>query len=172
MVSMPIVVALVVVLVAGQVKSPVGVKDLEHRVEVAVNTQRRSHGLSEVASNGKLAEVARAHSRDMARRGFFSHVNPEGRDARQRLRAASFECRHIVSENLYMTSLYSRVTITNGKKTYDWKTPERLAAEVVDGWMNSQGHRQNILTMGYTGAGVGIAIASDDNVYVTQVFCG
>jgi uncharacterized protein YkwD len=143
--------------------------DVESRVHALVNGERQSHKLPVLPSNEKLAEVARAHSRDMVRRNFFSHVNPDGQEPRQRTDDAM--CPRIVSENLYMTSLYSRVTITNGKESYDWKTPDALGKEIVNGWMNSAGHRENIITSGYAITGIGVAI-TDDTLYVTQMFCG
>jgi uncharacterized protein YkwD len=46
-----------------------------------------------------------------------------------------------------------------------------LAEVVVDGWMDSPGHRENILEDGYGLQGIGVAISSDEEVFVTQNFC-
>ena len=52
----------------------------------------------------------------------------------------------------------------------DWKEQNELAASVVNNWMGSFGHRQNILESNYDKEGIGVAIASNDEVYVTQNF--
>jgi uncharacterized protein YkwD len=137
-----------------------------------VNDQRRAHHLPAIASDSGLADITRAHSADMVRRGFFDHVNPDGRDPRRRVEAAGHPCRTVVSENIYEAILYSRIVITNGQKAYDWKTLDQIANEIVNGWMASEGHRANILGTGYSATAVGIAVSSNDEVYATQVFCG
>jgi uncharacterized protein YkwD len=50
-------------------------------------------------------------------------------------------------------------------------TMEEIASQVVNGWMNSPGHRENILNARYDREGIGIAVSSDGKVYVTQNFC-
>lgn len=52
----------------------------------------------------------------------------------------------------------------------DWKGEDELAQSIVDNWMGSIGHRQNILSSMYYWEGIGVAIASNDEVYVTQNF--
>jgi uncharacterized protein YkwD len=49
---------------------------------------------------------------------------------------------------------------------------DQIAATTSKGWMDSPGHRQNILDKGYTRTGIGVAVAGDDKVYITQMFCG
>jgi uncharacterized protein YkwD len=49
---------------------------------------------------------------------------------------------------------------------------EQISLTTTKGWMDSSGHRQSILEKDYKRAGVGVAIASDNKVYITQVFCG
>ena len=67
--------------------------------------------------------------------------------------------------------LYSSTTYINGVPSHDWNTQEEIAIVAVEGWMNSQGHRENILDPSYDRAGIGVAIAEDDRVYITQNFC-
>jgi uncharacterized protein YkwD len=60
----------------------------------------------------------------------------------------------------------------SGKEmTFDWNTVGKIAESTVDGWMRSPGHRQTILTSRYDKTGIGIAIASNDQVLITQLFC-
>ena len=55
--------------------------------------------------------------------------------------------------------------------TYEWNTADKIARTSVEGWMASHGHRENILNKRYEKTGVGIAIAANDQVLMTQVFC-
>jgi uncharacterized protein YkwD len=48
---------------------------------------------------------------------------------------------------------------------------ETITGTTLKGWMDSDSHRENILQNDYTREGVGVAIGSDDKVYITQVFC-
>jgi uncharacterized protein YkwD len=77
-----------------------------------------------------------------------------------------------VGENIYQNNLYSRVTTEKKRTTYDWSSMEEIAATTLKGWMTSAGHRQSILDMNYTQEGIGVSIAPDDKVYITEVFCG
>jgi len=65
-------------------KPPVEPQILENRVLDLINAERAQHRLKPLKINAKLSDLARAHSRDMARRGFFDHVNPEGQSPAQR----------------------------------------------------------------------------------------
>jgi uncharacterized protein YkwD len=127
-----------------------------------------------------MSTIARGHSRDMAARAFFSHTNPEGQDATARGKLAGFTCRKQITrntfheglgENLFQDNLYTRIRITGNERSYDWNTFEDIAAHSVKGWMNSPGHRRNILDKNYGQTGIGIAVSDDDKVYITQLFC-
>jgi uncharacterized protein YkwD len=115
----------------------------------------------------------------MLRRSFFSHVNPDGDGASARGRKSGFECErregrrliHGLAENIYQTTSYARINIRNGVRSYDWKTPAEIAVSIVDGWMKSRGHRENILESGVSRTGIGVAVSPEGKVLVTQVFC-
>jgi uncharacterized protein YkwD len=153
--------------------------DLERRINALVNKERASKRLDALRLDDQLSKIARAHSADMARRNFFSHVNPEGRDASARGEQVGYACQktyesHItagLAENIFQGNLYSRVRTQGNEKIYDWNSPDALAAESVEGWMNSPGHRRNILEKNYSETGMGVAVSADDKVYVTQLFC-
>jgi len=175
--------ALVAILISFLLQRPgqpnIRIPDLEKRVHTLINKERTSRKVSALQFDEKLAKIARAHSQDMARRSFFNHVNPDGQDPTARGAAAGYVCRKVlgnlitegIAENIYQGNLYSRVRTRGTEKSYDWNSPEKIATEGVTGWMNSTGHRRNILEKGYEKTGIGIAIAKDDKVYVTQVFC-
>ena len=71
-----------------------------------------------------------------------------------------------------MGTLYSQVTarIVDGRRNvfYRWYTPEELAGEVVRAWLDSPGHRDNLLAPRYTHEGIGVAFGEDGMVFVTQ----
>jgi hypothetical protein len=135
---------------------------LQGLVRKLTNDVRARHGLSVLQSSGRLDAVARAHSADMCRRGFFDHTNPDGAGPAQRLATAFPEYRGSAGENIFMID--SSQDLIRGPHDR-----ARVAAQLVDGWMESPGHRQNILEPGYTHLGVGIHATTDD-VFATQLF--
>ena len=153
--------------------------DLERRVHHLVNERRAHAHLKPLAFDERLAKIARAHSQDMVRRNFFNHVNPDRLDPTARGKRAGYICRkeyagHFtqgLGENLLEEPLYRRIRIGGGARIYDWHSSEELATLSVKGWMNSSGHRRNILEPKYDKTGVGIAISGENRVYITQVFC-
>lgn len=152
--------------------------DLEKRIHAMVNRERTSHGLSPLAWDEALSRVARGHSKDMAGRGFFSHNSPEGRDLLFRYRQQGYTCAlrtgniiHTGAENIALNSLYRSITTINGVAYPDWNTAEQIALSTVQGWMNSPGHRKNILTPHWRNQGIGVFISAEDKVYITQNFC-
>lgn len=157
----------------------VRIPDLEQRTHVLINKERTTRKLSALQFDDKLARIARAHSQDMARRNFFSHVNPDGQNPTARGEAAGYICRKVsgntitegLAENIFQGNLYSSVRIRGNQKSYDWNSPGKIATEGVTGWMNSTGHRRNILDKTYRKTGIGIAVSKDDKVYITQIFC-
>src|SRR5690606_22274952 len=97
--------------------------DLEERMLELVNAERASAGLSPLEPDPALVPVARAHSKDMFARGYFSHYSPEGEDLTDRLR--EYEVRFLTAgENLALA-------------------PTLVGAH--QGLMRSPGHRANIL---------------------------
>jgi uncharacterized protein YkwD len=156
------------------------ISNLERRVHDLINKERLGHKLMALAFDERLSKIARGHSQDMAARDFFSHTNPEGQDATARGKLAGFTCRKQIArntfseglgENLFQDNLYSRIRISGSERSYDWNTLEDIAAHSLKGWMNSPGHRRNILEKNYGQTGIGIAVSDDDKVYITQLFC-
>lgn len=125
---------------------------IEQDIFEKINQIRSDHQLMTLLLLPELTDVARGHSADMAFRKFFDHLTPEGNGPGFRLRAQSIPFQS-VSEN---------IALERGNKD--------LAASVVEGWMNSPGHRANILQPDVVATGVGIAQAADGTIYFTQVF--
>ncbi|ONH29750.1 CAP domain-containing protein [Pseudofrankia asymbiotica] len=132
--------------------APVSPGEADRLAEVIMltNLQREQHGLRPLTPEPRLAIAAAAHSADMARRHFFDHSSPEGRQVSDRVEAAGYQYA-TVAENI--------------------AAGQRTPMEVVAGWMNSPGHRRNILLPEITEIGVGYAVSDDVyGCYWTQVF--
>ena len=122
---------------------------MEKEVLALVNKVRAENGLSALTWAEDVANVARAHSRDMINRGFFSHTNPDGLSPFDRLKNSGISYR-TAAEN-----------IAYGQKT---------AEAVMNSWMNSSGHRANILNKNVKEIGVGAVKSQNGTVYWTQMF--
>jgi uncharacterized protein YkwD len=158
---------------------------LEARIHELINIQRQQNGLSTLSYDSFLASIARGHSYDMSLRNFFEHVNPDGMNARARGEWAGYPCvrdygRYYtegISENIalvYRYDEYRDLIAPNGtivETEYFWSTEDYIANKVVNGWMNSEGHRNNILDYHFQQEGIGIAFASDNGIYITENFC-
>ncbi|MEU1406698.1 sigma-70 family RNA polymerase sigma factor [Streptomyces sp. NPDC005728] len=105
------------------------------QVVALVNKERAAAGCGPLTENAQLERAAQGHSDDMAARNFFEHTNPDGADPGQRITAAG-----------YRWSTYGE-NIAKGQQT-----PE----SVMDSWMNSPGHRANILNCSFKEIGVGV----------------
>jgi uncharacterized protein YkwD len=114
-----------------------------------VNAERATAGCGAVAREDRLTVAARGHSADMAARGYFSHTTPEGVEFATRITQAGYVWRG-AGEN-----------IAKG-----YRTPQ----QVMTGWMNSAGHKANILNCGFRDLGVGVAAAADGTLLWTQDF--
>ncbi len=154
--------------------------ELERQVHQLTNQYRTQNGLSSLSWDDELSNIARNHSQDMASRNYFSHETPEGTNPTGRGTSQGYKCEKIIgnimyigiAENIFQNNLAYRVWYTGGIPTsYEWNSQEEIAQTTVDGWMDSPGHRKNILTKTFDQEGIGIEIASDDKVYITQNFC-
>ena len=167
--------------------SPLNRREVEKWVVEFTNEKRTNSGLQPLRDDDAISDIARAHSEDMARLGLLSH-DIGGNDPTERAMAAGYNCRaHIgggwysfgLSENIYE---YPRVIQWRGlgrsyRPTDYIRDAEAMARELVAGWMNSPGHRDNILDKDSRRIGVGIAIRetpeygySHETVYATQNF--
>ncbi|MEU4077760.1 CAP domain-containing protein [Streptomyces venezuelae] len=117
------------------------------QVIALVNQERAKAGCGPLTANATLARAAQGHSDDMAARDFFDHTNPDGADPGDRVTAAG-----------YPWSTYGE-NIAMGQSS-----PE----SVMEAWMNSPGHRANILNCSFKEIGIGIH--SQGGPYWTQVF--
>ncbi|BDH60209.1 hypothetical protein MTP04_03390 [Lysinibacillus sp. PLM2] len=122
------------------------IKAIENEVIALTNQERAKQGLPPLKQNWELSRVARYKSEDMSDKNYFSHTSPTYGSPFNMIK--SFGISHsAAAEN-----------IAQGQRT---------AAEVVKAWMNSSGHRANILNGTYTEIGVGY---DPDGNYWTQMF--
>lgn len=121
------------------------------QVVTLVNKERASNGLQPVTSDSRLAKLAQMKAEDMAKNGYFSHTSPTYGSAFDMMKTYGISYK-TAGEN-----------IAKGQKT---------AQAVMNGWMNSSGHRANILKSDYTKIGVGCAKSSDGTIYWVQMFKG
>jgi len=153
---------------------------VEQNLTRYTNAERRAAGRSAVAGDPALARVARGHSRDMARRGYYAHESPEGDLFVDRYREAGYDCRVRVnrsavatgSENIAVTWAFERVT-THGAAEYH-VTESEIARGLVRQWMASPDHRRNLLLPYWDDVGHGVVVTEVDGrtkVYATQNFC-
>lgn len=167
--------------------SPLNRGEIEKWVIEFTNEERVSAGLQPFRHDAAISDIARSHSEDMARLGFMSH-DIEGRDPTDRAMAAGYDCRAYSEDGSYSYGLseniaeHPRVTQWRGlgmsyRPVGYYHDAEEAAQELVQGWMNSPGHRENILDRGAHRLGVGIAIreASEygyvsETIYATQNF--
>ena len=157
----------------------INVGELESLIHQLVNEERRRNGLESLGYDDKLTAIARNHSADMADSDYFSHENLAVEGPTERGIRQGYECRkdygtsytYGIAENIHQNWLYSSITYVGLTSIKNWSTSEKIAVETVNGWMNSPGHRDNILNNTYELEGIGVAIATNDKVYVTQNFC-
>lgn len=123
------------------------------------NEERTARGLEPLVWNETLADMAGAHSTDMASKGYFGHVGNS--TVRQRYERAGLTC--LGGENIYRTVA---VGTTGSERT--------LARRTVRAWLDSQGHRATLLGERFRSQGVGVAVirsGSRTTLYVTQNVC-
>jgi uncharacterized protein YkwD len=129
-----------------------GIERLEAELHAAVNAWRAERHRIALGRRPELDRVARAHSQDMATRGFLAHVNPDGADPVARLQAGRVGDFSMAGENVGQTS-------RPGPND-----------EILQGWIHSPVHRENLLGPAFNATGLGIARAPDGTLYYTQVY--
>ncbi len=126
-----------------------GIKSLESQVVKLVNAERAKQGLQPLTENWQLSRVARYKSADMATKNYFSHTSPT-----------------YGSPFRMMESFGIKYSSAGENIAYGQKTPQ----QVMTAWMNSPGHRSNIMSPSYSQIGVGYATNKSGTAYWTQMF--
>ncbi|NLK51179.1 MAG: LysM peptidoglycan-binding domain-containing protein [Syntrophomonadaceae bacterium] len=126
-----------------------GISAFEQQVIDLTNAERTKAGLAPLKYNAELSQVARLKSEDMRDKNYFSHTSP------------TYGSPFAMLQQFGISFTAAGENIAAG-----YATPQ----EVVNGWMNSPGHRQNILNPNYTQLGVGYAAGGSYRHYWTQLF--
>lgn len=129
--------------------TPVATGTQETQVADLVNQQRAAQGLPALKFNAELSKVAEAKAADMRDKGYFDHNSP------------TYGSPFDMMKQFGITYRAAGENIAKG-----YKTP----AAVMDGWMNSPGHRANILNSNFTEIGVGYVTDGNGTGYWVQMF--
>ncbi len=113
-----------------------------------LNAERKKRDRPALKSNDDLAQAAKAHAKDMLKRDYFDHESPEGETPADRIEKAGYE----------FADLGENIASGSGRRA----TPKAI----VRLWMDSKGHRANILSRDYTEFGVGVAANSQEAMFV------
>lgn len=124
---------------------------IEKEVVTLVNQERAKQGLAPLKENSQLSNVARTKSEDMANNNYFSHTSP------------TYGSPFDMMKHFGITYTAAGENIAMGQKD---------AASVMTSWMNSPGHKANILSKDFTEIGVGLAKDKSGSIYWTQDFIG
>ena len=169
--------------------APLDSAEIEKWVIEFTNRERIAAGLSPFTHDLAISDISRQHSENMGKTGIFAHeINGDG--PTDRALAAGYDCQaHLgdgsytygLSENIH---LYPRVQMWSGTAGDWWpvsyiRDAKEMAQALVDGWMDSLGHRENILDLYSRRIGVGVYVGvhpkhghQDEEVYATQNFSG
>lgn len=128
--------------------SSTGVAAAEKRAFDLLNADRAKNGLKPLKLNSQLTALGGRYAQDMINRNFFSHYNPEGQSPFDRMQQAGISYNH-AGENLAINS-----NVDTAEKAF----------------MNSSGHKDNILSPNYTEVGVGVRYDAKGSAYVVQEF--
>ncbi len=126
---------------------------LEFQVFEQINQKRAADGLDLLVWNKQVAAVARLHSANMATFGFFSHTGMDGKKVDDRADSLGLQKWRMIGENIAYNVGF-----------------ENPVERAVSGWMQSAGHRKNILRNGWKETGIGISVSASGKFYITQVF--
>jgi uncharacterized YkwD family protein len=129
--------------------APAALGNYEQQVVDLVNKERAAAGLPALKANTKLAAVAEKKAEDLRDKNYFDHQSP------------TYGSPFDMMKQFGITYTSAGENIAKGQKT---------PAEVMNGWMNSPGHRANILNSSYTEIGVGYVTDSNGTAYWVQHF--
>jgi hypothetical protein len=118
-----------------------------------VNRLRQKRGLVPLKINPKAQAAARKHSLDMAKLGYFSHQDLQGKFVDDRLRRVKLSDWQGIAENI------AKCTVSSN-----------AAQETVDGWSKSPGHAKNMFNPIYSETGIGAVLDPDHDILFCQVF--
>jgi len=147
-----------------KVERKMSAEQIAFDIHYEVNEVRKLHGLKLLPWSSTIAEIAKKHSQDMSERNYLSHISPEGKDVVDRYEQANFVCARELSNGDVLKGAENLAEISY---------PDDLTGigtRIVQSWMDSPSHRENLLFKEYGKEGIGVVI-SDDVLHITQNFC-
>ena len=146
-------------------------------VHQLVNKERQSQGRPSLRQDERLSAIARTHSLDMAEKDYFAHENLLGQGPSERAAQWAYICRKDygsyytegVAENIYQNWLYSSITYVGPIPIKSYSSVEEIATSTVTGWMESPGHRQNIMDPAFDRVGTGVAVSQDEKSILPKI---
>lgn len=155
--------------------------DVESVTHVQVNAARQANGQHELAYDAALAAIAQRHADDMATRGYFDHASPDGETLSERMVRARYRCEIVLPSGRILTGAENLAMIPWAPMVVARKDGTRGAAETRDavgvaneavrGWLDSPGHRANLLHPHLRSEGLGVRVQKNGQVLIVQVFC-
>lgn len=134
-------------------RKTIDISALERLAFKLINQERVTNSLKELVWSEDIAKIARLHSKNMANNMFFNHRGLDGLMVNNRADALGVSNWQSIGENIAYN--------------LDSESPTEFA---VESWMQSAPHRKSLLSPKWNETGVGIAVASDNSYYFTQVF--
>jgi uncharacterized protein YkwD len=148
--------------------------EIESYIVQYTNDERRAQGVPALQPDTCLQEIARAHSVDMAAKGYFSHDNRQGQDPSARAGGHGCPVWKPVGSGTTLIGIGENIgKMPTGNVMghgYVSDNPHSVARAQVDSWMGSAGHRANILNPAYSSIGVGTSRDSQGYYISTQDF--
>lgn len=127
---------------------------VEQKIFEKVNIEREKAGVSKLSYNKTMEKYARIKSQDMGDRGYFDHKDPQG---------------NLITVKMKNDGVSYRAWGENIAYIGGVSDADALANQFMTNWMNSQGHRENILSKNFSSIGVGV-YKMGNRVYATQEF--
>jgi uncharacterized protein YkwD len=162
-------------------KPSVQADEVAEATHIAVNAARAEAKLLPLAYDRELAAIALRHARDMAERRYFDHSSPEGETLTERMVRGRYRCEIVLpsgrmltgAENLAMIPWAPAVVAlkNGGRRAAETRDARAVAQEAVRGWLDSPGHRANLLHAHLRSEGLGIWVGRNGQVLLVQVFC-
>ncbi len=146
------------------IEADVNTTEVERQIHAEINAERRVRGLDPLAYRDGTAARAREHTAWMTQAGELSHSN-----LRHQYRCTP------AGENVAYTYVAQDIVTEDGRAVNHHGNESSIAEGIVNQWLRSPPHRENLLDPRFTGEGIGVAIGDSDEgrrVYVTQALCG
>ena len=169
--------------------APLDPAEIEKWVVEFTNQERIAAGLSPFTHDPAISDISRQHSENMGKTGIYGH-EIDGAGPTDRALAAGYDCRAYRGDGSYTYGLSENIhqhrrvqmwslTANNWQPLVYIRDARRMAQGLVDDWMDSSGHKENILDLYSRRIGVGVYVRvqpkhghRDESVYATQNFSG